>query len=194
MCKYLPGYPAKHKNVDFIIVRENTEGEYSGLEHMSVPGVVESLKIMTRKNCERIVRFAFDFAVKNDRKTVTCVHKANIMKLGDGLFLNTFRRVAEEYKDYGIKFNDMIVDNASMQMVAKPQQFDVLVMPNLCVLIVAFATPRLTLWQVRRHHPEHRRRNPPRPRRHARLQPRSRLRALRARVPPRRQGALRPPR
>lgn len=127
----MPGYPTRHKNVDFAIIRENTEGEYSGLEHSSVPGVVESLKIMTRPKCERIVRFAFDFAIKNDRKTVTCVHKANIMKLGDGLFLNTFRQLAKEYESSGLKFNDMIVDNTSMQLVAKPQQFDVLVMPNL---------------------------------------------------------------
>ncbi|KAM0751914.1 Isocitrate/Isopropylmalate dehydrogenase-like protein, partial [Meredithblackwellia eburnea MCA 4105] len=108
LCKSVPGYPTRHRNVDFAIIRENTEGEYSGLEHQSYPGVVESLKIMTRAKSERIARFAFDFAVKNKRKTVTCVHKANIMKLGDGLFLNTCRRVAEEYKDEGIKFNDMM--------------------------------------------------------------------------------------
>ena len=80
LCKSLPGYPTRHKDVDFAIIRENTEGEYSGLEHMAVPGVVESLKIMTRAKCERIVRFAFDFALKNGRKKVTAVHKANIMK------------------------------------------------------------------------------------------------------------------
>ena len=118
----------------------------------ATPKVVESLKIMTRAKSERIARFAFDFAAKNNRKVgddmiknnaaldrksrpqkVTCVHKANIMKLGDGLFLNTCRAVAEEYKESGIAFNDMIVDNTSMQLVAKPQQFDVLVMPNLWV-------------------------------------------------------------
>jgi len=92
---------------------------------------------MTRAKCERIARFAFDFAIKNNRKTVTCVHKANIMKLGDGLFLNTCRKVAEEYKDSGIKFNDMIVDNTSMQLVARPQQFDVMVMPNLYGSIIS---------------------------------------------------------
>lgn len=83
LCKSLPGFPTRHANVDFAIIRENTEGEYSGLEHQAVPGVVESLKIMTKAKCERIIRFAFDFALKNGRKRVTCVHKANIMKLGE---------------------------------------------------------------------------------------------------------------
>jgi isocitrate dehydrogenase (NAD+) len=137
LCKSLPGFPTRHSNVDFAIIRENTEGEYSGLEHQSYPGVVESLKVSTRAKAERISRFAFDFALKNNRKKVTCVHKANIMKLGDGLFLNTFRRVAEEYKSSGIHFNDMIVDNTSMQLVAKPGQFDVMVMPNLYGAIVS---------------------------------------------------------
>ncbi|GAC74602.1 mitochondrial NAD-dependent isocitrate dehydrogenase subunit 1 precursor [Moesziomyces antarcticus] len=137
ICKSLPGYPTRHKDVDFAIIRENTEGEYSGLEHSSYPGVVESLKVSTRAKAERISRFAFDFALKNGRKKVTCVHKANIMKLGDGLFLNTFRRVAEEYKSSGIESNDMIVDNTSMQLVSRPQQFDVMVMPNLYGNIVS---------------------------------------------------------
>ncbi|KAK1236493.1 isocitrate dehydrogenase (NAD(+)) idh1 [Marasmius sp. AFHP31] len=137
LCKSLPGFPTRHSNVDFAIIRENTEGEYSGLEHQSYPGVVESLKVSTRAKAERISRFAFDFALKNNRKKVTCVHKANIMKLGDGLFLNTFRRVAEEYRSSGIEFNDMIVDNTSMQLVAKPGQFDVMVMPNLYGAIVS---------------------------------------------------------
>ena len=111
------------------IIRENTEGEYSGLEHQSVPGVVESLKIITRAKSERIARFAFSFAKANNRKKVTCIHKANIMKLADGLFRNTFHEVAQEYPT--LEVNDLIVDNASMQAVSKPQQFDVLVMPNL---------------------------------------------------------------
>ena len=129
LCKSLPGYPTRHKDVDFVIIRENTEGEYSGLEHQSYPGVVESLKVMTRAKADRISRFAFDFALKNGRKVcgaapsvagsdswsrikkVTCIHKANIMKLGDGLFLNTFRKVAQEYASTGIVVNDMIVDN-----------------------------------------------------------------------------------
>jgi len=137
ICKSLPGVPTRHSNVDFAIIRENTEGEYSGLEHQSYPGVVENLKISTRAKADRIVRFAFDFALKNNRKKVTCVHKANIMKLGDGLFLNTFRQVAEEYKSSGIEFNDMIVDNTSMQLVARPGQFDVMVMPNLYGAIIS---------------------------------------------------------
>ncbi|KAH9006806.1 hypothetical protein EDB86DRAFT_2868406 [Lactarius hatsudake] len=137
LCKSLPGVPTRHSDVDFALIRENTEGEYSGLEHQSYPGVVESLKVSTRAKAERISRFAFDFALRNNRKKVTCVHKANIMKLGDGLFLNTFRRVAEEYRSSGIEFNDMIVDNTSMQLVAKPTQFDVMVMPNLYGAIVS---------------------------------------------------------
>ncbi|CEH13161.1 mitochondrial nad-dependent isocitrate dehydrogenase subunit 1 precursor [Ceraceosorus bombacis] len=137
ICKSLPGYPTRHKDVDFAIIRENTEGEYSGLEHQSYPGVVESLKVSTRASAERICRFAFDFALKNGRKKVTCVHKANIMKLGDGLFLNTFRQVAKEYDSSGIAYGDMIVDNTSMQLVGRPQQFDVMVMPNLYGNIVS---------------------------------------------------------
>ncbi|ORZ01755.1 isocitrate dehydrogenase, NAD-dependent [Syncephalastrum racemosum] len=131
LCKNIPGIESRLSNVDIAIIRENTEGEYSGLEHQSVPGVVESLKIITRKKTERIARFAFDFAVKNNRQKVTAVHKANIMKLADGLFLRTCRDVAKEYEHHGIQFNDMIVDNTAMQLVSRPQQFDVMVMPNL---------------------------------------------------------------
>jgi isocitrate dehydrogenase (NAD+) len=129
LIKNIPGYQTRHKNVDMCIIRENTEGEYSGLEHQSVPGVVESLKIITRAKSERIAKFAFSFAVANNRKKVTCIHKANIMKLADGLFRKTFHDVAEVFPT--IKSDDMIVDNASMQCVSRPQQFDVLVMPNL---------------------------------------------------------------
>ena len=131
LCKSVSGFPTRHSNVDFAIIRENTEGEYSGLEHQSYPGVVESLKVSTRAKSERIIRFAFDFALHNKRKKVTCIHKANIMKLGDGLFLKTCRNIAEEYKSSNIEFQDMIVDNAAMQLVSKPQQFDVLLTPNL---------------------------------------------------------------
>ncbi|KAF2281024.1 isocitrate dehydrogenase subunit 1 mitochondrial precursor [Westerdykella ornata] len=127
--KNLPGIETRHKNVDFCIIRENTEGEYSGLEHQSVNGVVESLKIITREKSERIAKFAFAFALANNRKKITCIHKANIMKLADGLFRNTFKKMAENYPT--LECNDMIVDNASMQCVSKPQQFDVMVMPNL---------------------------------------------------------------
>ncbi|CCO27543.1 isocitrate dehydrogenase (NAD+) [Rhizoctonia solani AG-1 IB] len=131
LCKSIRGFPTRHNNVDFAIIRENTEGEYAGLEHQSYPGVVESLKVTTRNKSERIIRFAFDFALKNNRKASTGV------ELGDGLFLNTFRQIAEEYKASGIQFNDMIVDNTSMQLVAKPGQFDVMVMPNLYGAIVS---------------------------------------------------------
>ncbi|TGO31326.1 hypothetical protein BPAE_0001g02260 [Botrytis paeoniae] len=129
LIKNIPGYNTRHKDVDLCIIRENTEGEYSGLEHQSVPGVVESLKIITRAKSERIAKFAFSFALANNRKKVTCIHKANIMKLADGLFRKTFNDVAKDYPT--LETNDMIVDNASMQCVSRPQQFDVMVMPNL---------------------------------------------------------------
>lgn len=129
LIKNIPGYKTRHDNVDLCIIRENTEGEYSGLEHQSVPGVVESLKIITRAKSERIAKFAFSFALANHRKKVTCIHKANIMKLADGLFRDTFHKVAQDFPT--LEVSDMIVDNASMQAVSKPQQFDVMVMPNL---------------------------------------------------------------
>lgn len=129
LIKNIPGYNTRHKDIDLCIIRENTEGEYSGLEHQSVDGVVESLKIITRTKSERIAKFAFAFALANNRKKVTCIHKANIMKLADGLFRNTCKKVSEDYPT--VEYNDMIVDNASMQCVSRPQQFDVLVMPNL---------------------------------------------------------------
>lgn len=129
LIKNIPGYGTRHRDVDLCIIRENTEGEYSGLEHQSVPGVVESLKIITRAKSERIAHFAFAFALANGRARVTCIHKANIMKLADGLFRATFHAVAKEYPTLDV--NDMIVDNASMQAVSRPQQFDVMVMPNL---------------------------------------------------------------
>lgn len=128
--KSIPGISI-FDNIDLYIIRENTEGEYSGLEHRPVPGVIESLKVATREKCERIVRFALDWAIKQNRKLVTCVHKANIMKLTDGLFLRVFRQVAQTYQSSGLVFDDLIVDNASMQMVGKPSNFDVIVTPNL---------------------------------------------------------------
>ncbi|GAA5809219.1 isocitrate dehydrogenase (NAD(+)) idh1 [Mucor flavus] len=137
LCKNIPGVSSRLSNVDIAIIRENTEGEYSGLEHQSVPGVVESLKIITRTKTERIARFAFDFAIKNNRKKVTIIHKANIMKLADGLFLRTCREVAKEYAHHNLEVNDMIVDNTAMQLVCRPQQFDVMVMPNLYGNIVS---------------------------------------------------------
>jgi len=127
--KSLPGLKLRHQNLDFVIIREQTEGEYSALEHESVPGVVECLKIVTRKNCLRIAKFAFDYATKMKFEKVSAVHKANIMKLGDGLFLRCCEEVSQLYPK--IKFENMIIDNCCMQLVSKPQQFSVMVMPNL---------------------------------------------------------------
>ncbi|CAH8478503.1 unnamed protein product [Heterobilharzia americana] len=128
-CHNFPGVPTRHQNVDIVIIRENTEGEYSRLEHENVPGVVESLKIITREKSTRIAQFAFDYAVRHNRKKVTAVHKANIMKLSDGLFLEVCSTMAKKYPQ--IEFNQMIIDNTCMQLVSKPQQFDVIVLPNL---------------------------------------------------------------
>lgn len=125
----MQGFRTKHPNLDFYVIREQTEGEYSALEHESVPGVVECLKIITESKSRRIAKFAFDYATKHGRKKVTAVHKANIMKLGDGLFLKCCQETAELYPQ--IKFESMIIDNTCMQLVSHPQQFDVMVMPNL---------------------------------------------------------------
>ncbi len=127
--KSMKGVPSRYENVDLIVVRENTEDLYSGLEHEVVPGVVESLKIITDRASRRIARFAFEFARREGRKKVTAIHKANIMKLSDGLFLNCFREVSREYPE--IEANDLIVDNACMQLVVDPTQFDVLLLENL---------------------------------------------------------------
>ncbi|XP_014251508.1 isocitrate dehydrogenase [NAD] subunit beta, mitochondrial-like [Cimex lectularius] len=127
--KSWPGLKLRHQNIDAVIIREQTEGEYSALEHESVKGVVECLKLVTAAKSERIAKFAFDYATRNNRKKVTAVHKANIMKLGDGLFLKSCNEMAKLYPK--IKFETMIVDNCTMQMVSHPQQFDVMVMPNL---------------------------------------------------------------
>jgi isocitrate dehydrogenase (NAD+) len=125
----LPGIKTRYDDVDLLVIRENTEGLYSGLEHTVVPGVVESLRIITAKASERIARFAFQTAQRQDRKRVTCVHKANILKLSDGLFLESCRKVAAEFPE--IEFDDCIVDAAAMKLVSNPRQFDVLVMENL---------------------------------------------------------------
>ncbi|EDV54208.1 isocitrate dehydrogenase [NAD] subunit beta, mitochondrial [Drosophila erecta] len=130
----LPGVKTRHTNIDTVIIREQTEGEYSALEHESVPGIVECLKIITAKKSMRIAKFAFDYATKNQRKKVTAVHKANIMKLGDGLFLRSCEEVSRLYPR--IQFEKMIVDNTTMQMVSNPNQFDVMVTPNLYGAIV----------------------------------------------------------
>src|SRR6202035_4304262 len=127
--KNLPGVKSHFDGVDVVIVRENTEDLYSGLEHEVVPGVVESLKIITEKASTRIAKFAFEYAREMGRKKIHAIHKANIMKLSDGLFLRSVRAVAEEFPD--IEYLEMIVDNACMQIVLNPQQFDVLLLPNL---------------------------------------------------------------
>jgi isocitrate dehydrogenase (NAD+) len=127
--KALPGLPSRNPELDLVIVRENTEDLYAGLEHVVVPGVVESLKIITEKASTRIARYAFEYAKLNGRKKVTAVHKANIMKLSDGLFLECFYNVAKEYPE--IEADDKIIDNCCMQLVMRPEQFDVLVLENL---------------------------------------------------------------
>ena len=125
----LPHIPTRYPDIDLIVVRENTEGLYSGIEHEVVPGVVESLKIITEKASTRISRFAFDYARKNNRKKVHCIHKANIMKMSDGLFLRCSRAVAKEYQE--ITYGEHIVDNTCMQLVMNPYQYDILLLENL---------------------------------------------------------------
>ena len=127
--KNMPSVESRFANVDLVVVRENTEDLYSGLEHIVVPGVVESLKIITEFASTRIARFAFDYARREGRRRVTAIHKANIMKLSDGLFLDCFRRVAEDYPD--IQADDKIVDAACMRLVMNPEVFDVLLTENL---------------------------------------------------------------
>jgi isocitrate dehydrogenase (NAD+) len=127
--KNLPGVKTRYEGVDLVVIRENSEDLYSGLEHIVVPGVVESLKIITERASLRIARFAFEYAVKHGRKKVTAVHKANIMKLSDGLFLECCRRVARDYPQ--IEYEELIVDNTCMQLVTRPERFDVMVMENL---------------------------------------------------------------
>ena len=125
----LPGVESRYSNVDLIIVRENTEDLYSGLEHEVVPGVVESLKIITERASTRIAQFAFAHAKANGRKRVTAIHKANIMKLGDGMFLESTRKVSREHID--VTYDERIVDALCMQLVMFPERFDVLLLPNL---------------------------------------------------------------
>ena len=126
--KSFKGIKSRYEDVDLVIVRENTEDLYAGIEHKIGDYAAESIKIITKPACERISKFAFDYAKDNNRKKVTGVHKANIMKLSDGLFLNTFREVA---KDYDIESDDLIVDAAAMNLVLNPENYDVMVMPNL---------------------------------------------------------------
>jgi isocitrate dehydrogenase (NAD+) len=126
----MKGLETRYEDVDLVIVRENTEDLYAGIEHMVGPDAAESIKIITRAASERIARFAFDYAVANGRRKVTAVHKANIMKLSDGLFLESCRTVAAEFEGR-VEFEDRIVDNMCMQLVQKPELYDVLVLPNL---------------------------------------------------------------
>ena len=125
----LPGVESRFSDVDLVIVRENTEDLYAGLEHQIIPGVVESLKIITEKASTRVSEFAFKHARTHGRKRVTAIHKANIMKLSDGLFLESTRKVSREYTD--IEYDERIVDAACMQLVMRPEKFDVLLLPNL---------------------------------------------------------------
>ena len=127
--KNVPFVASRFQNVDLVVIRENTEDLYSGLEHTVVPGVVESLKIITEVASTRIARFAFEYARRRGRKRVTAIHKANIMKLSDGLFLDCFRRVAEQYPEIGA--DDRIVDAACMRLVMFPETFDMLLLENL---------------------------------------------------------------
>jgi len=127
--KSLPGVKSRYENVDLVVIRENTEGLYVGLEHIVVPGVVEAIKIITEKASTRIARFAFEYARKHGRKKVTAVHKANILKLSDGLFLECARNVARNYPD--IEFDDVIIDACCTQLVLDPSRFDVLLLENL---------------------------------------------------------------
>ena len=125
----MPGVPTRFADVDLIVVRENTEGLYSGIEHQVIPGVIESLRIITEAGSERILRFAFEVARREGRRKVTVIHKANILKLSDGLFLSIARRMAEEFPE--IEYAESIVDATAMRLVMDPKQFDVLVMENL---------------------------------------------------------------
>jgi isocitrate dehydrogenase (NAD+) len=125
----LPNVPCRYPELDLVVVRENTEDLYSGIEHVVVPGVVESIKVITEKASTRIAKFAFEFARRENRKKITAVHKANIMKLSDGLFLECFYNVAKGYPE--TEADDKIVDNACMQLVMRPEQFDIMLLENL---------------------------------------------------------------
>lgn len=138
----IPGVKTRHKDVNIVVIRENTEGEYSGLEHEVYPGVIESVKVITREASKRIADYAFEYAYLNGRKKVTAVHKANIMKLCDGQFLEATREAAKKFPF--IKYEEIIIDNCCMQLISKPNQFDVMVLPNLYGSIVANITLGIT--------------------------------------------------
>ena len=156
----MAGVESRYDDVDLVIVRENTEDLYAGIEHMVGRDAAESIKIITREASERIARFAFEYAVANGRHKVTAVHKANIMKLSDGLFLESCRTVAADY-DGRIEFEDRIVDNMCMQLVQKPELYDVLVLPNLYGDIVSDLCGRAGRRPRRRAGRQHRRPRPP---------------------------------
>uniref|UniRef100_A0A5S6QCL0 isocitrate dehydrogenase (NAD(+)) n=1 Tax=Trichuris muris TaxID=70415 RepID=A0A5S6QCL0_TRIMR len=128
-CKSIVGYKTLYDDVDIVTIRENTEGEYSGIEHEIIDGVVQSIKLITEKASKRIAEYAFEYARQNGRKKVTAVHKANIMRMSDGLFLGKCREAAENYPE--VKFNEAYLDTLCLNLVQDPVQFDVLVMPNL---------------------------------------------------------------
>ena len=128
-CKSIVGFPTKYSNVDIVTIRENTEGEYTGIEHEVVPGVVENLKVITKTACDRIAEYAFKYAAAQGRKTVTAVHKATIHKLGDGLFLECCRAAAKKYPT--LKYEEMVIDSAMLHMASDPTRLDLMVMPNL---------------------------------------------------------------
>lgn len=138
----LPGTKPRHEGIDIVVVRESTEGEYSGMEHEVAPGITESLKIITREASLRIARYAFEFAYLNNRAKVTAVHKANIMKQADGMFIQCCKEVSEEYPQ--IEYEEVIVDNCMMQLMSRPQQFDVMVTPNFYGSLVANCVAGLT--------------------------------------------------
>jgi len=128
-CISIEGFPTAYKDVNLVTIRENTEGEYSGIEHEIVPGVVQSIKLITEEASRKVATYAFEYARNNNRSCVTAVHKANIMRMSDGLFLNSCREAAQEFPD--IKFKEMYLDTVCLNMVQDPSEFDVLVMPNL---------------------------------------------------------------
>lgn len=142
LCYSFPSINNRHNNVDIAVIRENIEGEFSGIEHEVYPGVMESLKVTTKANSDRLLKYAFEFAHLSGRKKVTIVHKANIMKLVDGLFLECARNAAKKFPF--IKYEEMIVDNCSMQLVKNPSQFDVMVAPNLYGSIISHIAAGIT--------------------------------------------------
>ncbi|KAF5306382.1 hypothetical protein FQR65_LT18578 [Abscondita terminalis] len=154
-CRSYPSVISRHCGVDIVIIRQGSKGEFTLLEHEAVPGVTESLKLMTRQRCERLAKYAFEYARKNKRKKVTTIHKANIMKLTDGMFLETSKKIAKEYSD--IEHKEIIVDNCCMQIVSDPGQFDVMLTTNLYGSIIANVFGRFNrgpgLWSAMNHGP-----------------------------------------